>query len=1162
ALKMRPREPSDGYDSLLKQEAHEASTLVEAWLGLRGDGGTPPPEALLQLSVVALLEMDRISCLQNKAANRPYILDAIGLAQMGLAAYPHAFAFKACTGFAAAALAGQRASRRQNRSSALPTVVPVQSAVQRRALDQSSRYADLSLDEEQLIKNGKHILVAYIMKPKAGYDYLATAAHFAAESSTGTNVNVCTTDDFTKSVDALVYYIDPDNEEMKIAYPTLLFDRNITDGRAMMCSVLTLSIGNNQGMGDVEYGKIYDIYFPPAYLRLFDGPNCNVVDMWRILNRGMSNGGLIVGTIIKPKLGLQPKPFGEACYAFWQGGDFIKNDEPQGNQVFCQMNECIPEVVKAMRAAIKETGSSKLFSANITADDPNEMIARGGGSFGHKDGPKPGAISCRQGEESWKEWQAGKFGDVSLSDGIIEFAKTHEELKGAFLTFQKDADQIYPGWKEKLGYTGESSVQAATFDWAKKAAAAPYIGGWVYAKTPNVEGVYWNEVGPDGTAMNLAGNETNHPEKIKKDMHTPGSTLPISFYMNAVGYLPDGTPLNMAGNNVNHPERNGSPLPPPLKGYVNDIGYTPDGTPMDKAGNLSVKKCAAAAGGLMILGSSSQAFVSAPAVAASGHNLRASSALAAQSQPAASAAGASVAPVVACTGFAAAALAGQRASRRQNRSSALPTVVPVQSAVQRRALDQSSRYADLSLDEEQLIKNGKHLLVAYIMKPKAGYDYLATAAHFAAESSTGTNVNVCTTDDFTKSVDALVYYIDPDNEEMKIAYPTLLFDRNITDGRAMMCSVLTLSIGNNQGMGDVEYGKIYDIYFPPAYLRLFDGPNCNVVDMWRILNRGMSNGGLIVGTIIKPKLGLQPKPFGEACYAFWQGGDFIKNDEPQGNQVFCQMNECIPEVVKAMRAAIKETGSSKLFSANITADDPNEMIARGKYVLSQFGPLGENCGSFGHKDGPKPGAISCRQGEESWKEWKAGKFGDVSLSDGIIEFAKTHEELKGAFLTFQKDADQIYPGWKEKLGYTGESSVQAATFDWAKKAAAAPYIGGWVYAKTPNVEGVYWNEVGPDGTAMNLAGNETNHPEKIKKDMHTPGSTLPFSFYMNAVGYLPDGTPLNMAGNNVNHPERIGPDLHKNGSPLPPPLKGYVNDIGYTPDGTPMDKAGNLSVKK
>ena len=53
-------------------------------------------------------------------------------------------------------------------------------------------------------------------------------------------MNVRTIDDFTKSVDALVYYIDPDNEEMKIAYPNLLFDHNI-DGRTMMCSFLTLA---------------------------------------------------------------------------------------------------------------------------------------------------------------------------------------------------------------------------------------------------------------------------------------------------------------------------------------------------------------------------------------------------------------------------------------------------------------------------------------------------------------------------------------------------------------------------------------------------------------------------------------------------------------------------------------------------------------------------------------------------------------------------------------------------------------------------------------------------------------------------------------------------------------------------------------------------------
>jgi ribulose-bisphosphate carboxylase large chain len=129
-------------------------------------------------------------------------------------------------------------------------------------MDQSARYADLSLSEAELIAGGRHILVAYKMKPKSGHGYLEAAAHFAAESSTGTNVEVSTTDDFTKGLDALVYHIDEATEDMRIAYPMDLFDRNVTDGRMMMVSVLTLVIGNNQGMGDIQHAKIHDIYFP------------------------------------------------------------------------------------------------------------------------------------------------------------------------------------------------------------------------------------------------------------------------------------------------------------------------------------------------------------------------------------------------------------------------------------------------------------------------------------------------------------------------------------------------------------------------------------------------------------------------------------------------------------------------------------------------------------------------------------------------------------------------------------------------------------------------------------------------------------------------------------------------------------------------------------
>ncbi|HET7832611.1 MAG TPA: ribulose-bisphosphate carboxylase [Gallionella sp.] len=455
-------------------------------------------------------------------------------------------------------------------------------------------------------------------------------------------------------------------------------------------------------------------------------------------------------------------------------------------------------------------------------------------------------------------------------------------------------------------------------------------------------------------------------------------------------------------------------------------------------------------------------------------------------------------------------------------------------------MDQSNRYADLSLKEADLIAGGKHILCAYKMKPKMG-GYLEAAAHFAAESSTGTNVEVSTTDEFTKGVDALVYYIDEAKEDMRIAYPLELFDRNITDGRMMMVSFLTLTIGNNQGMGDIEYAKMIDFYVPPEVVRQFDCPATNIEELWRILGRPVKDGGYISGTIIKPQLGLRPEPFAKAAYEFWLGGDFIKNDEPQGNQVFSPLTKTLTLVYDSMKRAMDETGEAKLFSLNITADDHYEMCARADFALETFGadanklaflvdgyvggpgmvttarrqypnqflhfhraghgavtspsskrgytafvlakmsrlqgasgihvgtmgygkmegegddkiiaymierdecqgpvyyqkwygvkattPIisgGMNAlrlpgffanlghgnvintaggGSYGHIDSPAAGAKSLRQAYECWK---AGA--------DPIEWAKTHKEFARAFESFPKDADKLFPGWREKLG--------------------------------------------------------------------------------------------------------------------------------------------------
>ena len=296
-------------------------------------------------------------------------------------------------------------------------------------------------------------------------------------------------------------------------------------------------------------------------------------------------------------------------------------------------------------------------------------------------------------------------------------------------------------------------------------------------------------------------------------------------------------------------------------------------------------------------------------------------------------------------------------------------------------MDQSDRYADLNLNEQELMDAGDHVLVAYHMKPKAGFGgYLETAAHFAAESSTGTNVSVSTTDDFTKGVDAMVYEIDEAKELMKLAYPVALFDRNIIDGRAMLASFLTLAIGNNQGMGDVEHAKIHDFWVPPAYLRLFDGPATSISDLWRVLGRPIKDGGFIVGTIIKPKLGLRPQPFANAAYDFWLGGDFIKNDEPQGNQVFSPLKETIPLVADAMRRAQDKTGEAKLFSANITADDYHEMIARGEFILETFAENADHVAFLvdGYVAGPTAITTARRQFPNQYLHYHRAGHGAVT----------------------------------------------------------------------------------------------------------------------------------------------------------------------------------------
>lgn len=232
--------------------------------------------------------------------------------------------------------------------------------------DHQLAYLNLDLKNPQ---NGQYMLTCFHLLPGHTLNTLQAACEVAAESSTGTNFLVRTETDFSRSLNALVYQLDLKKNLVWIAYPWRIFDRN-----ANVQNILTFIVGNVLGMKEVSGLKLLDVWFPPAMLEHYDGPSYTLDDMRKYLN---VYGRPILGTIIKPKIGLTAAEYAEVCYDFWAGGgDFVKNDEPQADQDFCEYEIMVKYVKQAMDRAVKETGKKKVHSFNVSAADFDTMIKR------------------------------------------------------------------------------------------------------------------------------------------------------------------------------------------------------------------------------------------------------------------------------------------------------------------------------------------------------------------------------------------------------------------------------------------------------------------------------------------------------------------------------------------------------------------------------------------------------------------------------------------------------------------------------------------------------------------------------------------------------------------------------------------------------------------
>ncbi len=222
--------------------------------------------------------------------------------------------------------------------------------------------------------------------------------------------------------------------------------------------------------------------------------------------------------------------------------------------------------------------------------------------------------------------------------------------------------------------------------------------------------------------------------------------------------------------------------------------------------------------------------------------------------------------------------------------------------------------------------NRDDLIVEFYVEPNNVSMKKAVNA-IAGESSIGTWTDVKTMNKrIAKNLKPHVFYIK--KKTARIAYPIGLFEPG------NMAEILSSIAGNIFGMKIIRDLKLIGINWPDKLIKKFKGPKYGVSGIRKLLKVKKRP---LVGTIIKPKLGLTWKEHAKVAYQAWIGGcDIVKDDENLTNQLFNPFNKRVIETLKMKRRAEKETGEVKVYMPNVTAE-VDEMKKRAWFVKRHGG---------------------------------------------------------------------------------------------------------------------------------------------------------------------------------------------------------------------------------
>ncbi len=128
--------------------------------------------------------------------------------------------------------------------------------------------------------------------------------------------------------------------------------------------------------------------------------------------------------------------------------------------------------------------------------------------------------------------------------------------------------------------------------------------------------------------------------------------------------------------------------------------------------------------------------------------------------------------------------------------------------------------------------------------------------------------------------------------------------------------------------------RLMDVRLPRAFSDAYPGPKFGIEGTRRLSG---VEGRPIIGTIIKPSVGLTPEDTGALVAELCEGGiDFIKDDELQADGPACPFDDRVRAVMAAVNDAADRTGKKVMVAFNLTGEI-DEMRRRHDLVLAEGG---------------------------------------------------------------------------------------------------------------------------------------------------------------------------------------------------------------------------------